>query len=299
MTAHTFWRLRFASQEGGNFNYMSIYSLDFQDSSGVSLCVGGNADASSHYASYDPARVFPGGAGDWVSNNEMPCWISYEFLAAVEPAKVIVANSNIGNNPIVMLLESSDDGVDWTSEWILTKPITWVLHTPVIYNKPSLGAISAAYWAFFVSTFVANNHLAVAEISFNDANGSRVAGFFNQLGSTWSGGYDWSDAWDINPSLILEAFDTALAQGQYSTAQYPSPVAVASLVIRNTTNGINYGAVPATGGMYASLDGLAWGLSFSLDPDTLVGGYPGGPGETVTFAVQSGRTLSQAMMGSF
>jgi len=284
MSAHSYWRLHIVSQEGSNFNYMSLWTLDFQDSSGTSLCTGGVALASSHYAFYDPSRIFPGGPGDWVSNNEMACWVGYQFAAPVEPGRVVLSNSNTGNNPVVMELQSSDDGVSWSAEWVLTKPATWTLHSPVTYTAPAPGVTSAPHWGVFVSTMDGGPVLVLAEVAFLDTGGAPLPGAFNQVGcATNAGNYDWSACWDNDPSTSVHAQDTAGPPAQYVTAQYPAPVTVTGLRVTNTTDGFYAQYVPATGALYASVDGLAWGRAIDIGPSNASGYPPPGPGASVTW----------------
>lgn len=285
MAVHSFWRLHIVSKDGNNFDYMSLWSLDFQDSSGASLCFGGTAIASSVWAGHTPDRLFPGGANDWVSNNELACWVGMQFPGAVDPARIVLSSSNTGNNFVVAALEWSDDGSTWTRAWVLTKPAAgWTLHAPVTYNRPAIGAVSAPYWGMFVETMTSTGRMVISELAFRDSSGTPIAGSFSHPGClNDAGNYNWDLCWDGNIANYVYSVDTAGAPAQFTTAQFPAPVSVAALALTNFTDVTYANDIPATGGMYTSTDGLAWGLAWTFDPSNATGYPPPGASSTVVW----------------
>jgi hypothetical protein len=139
MSAHLYWRIYVGSATG---SYVGIYSLDFQDAAGVSLCVGGTPIASTEYAFYAAARAFPGGATNWISNNEgAGAWLGYHFAAPVTVEKVLLAGfgpcADTPAHIITAQLQSSDDGVAWSIEFETDEPGGgWVSAVPVTYDAP-------------------------------------------------------------------------------------------------------------------------------------------------------------------
>lgn len=146
MSAHIYWRVKVLSATGG---YVGIYSLDFQNAAGVSLVAGGAFIASSQYAFYAPSRAFPGGAFNWISNNEAAgAYLGYQFAAPVSVDKVLLAGFGpCGDAPsriITAQLQSSDDGIVWNPEYETDAPGGgWVSAVPVTYNAPAPGATLA------------------------------------------------------------------------------------------------------------------------------------------------------------
>ncbi len=302
MTAHAYSRVRIVGSDFSSGSYTNIYSIDFQDASGVSLCVGGTATASTHWASFSPDRAFPGGIGDWVSNNEFPCWLGYQFLAPVTIGKIVVASGNVASIPYVLVKEDSDDGgATWTIDWILTNR-TWTLHTPVTFVAPAAGALSAPYWGLFVDTILSNNpDILLSEIAFLDNASARIAGFFNETGCrNTSSNYDWSDCWDNNPATYVQSSSSLpLPSGHFTTVQYPAPVAPRAVSILNGPIGLYQNYIPATGGVYSSVDGLSWGLSFSISAANASGYPPASTSATVIWNAPAAGNPSQLMLGTF
>lgn len=313
MAAHLSWRLFFGSKNGSNFNYFSLWQLDFQDSSGSTLCVGGTAFASSHYSGFTPDRIFPGGANDWVSNNEMPCYVGYTFAAPVEPAKIMISPSNTGNQPVMIIVQYSDDGgTTWTDAYIITKPATWTIHAQYTMDIPvdGLGASSAQHWLMWVTLEqggAPGSKSVFSDMRFLDMAGTAITGFTDTRGTSNSGTYDWSAVWDGGPPSLINTDSTS--RNTFGQASYPAPVTVLGLSIQAYTDGFNLQYTPAGGSIWSSADNMIWGHVWDFDASS-ASGLPIVTGGTVIYAaptppspppptVNPYRVTSQAMLGTF
>ena len=141
MAAHRFWRLYIDTKIPGNFDYDAIGFLDFYDGATLLTNSGGTVAASSQYASFAPSRIWNGGPGLWVSNNQTPCWVSYDFGAGVthNVTSFVITPNNYGNYPATFGIEYSDDGAAWNRQasfvppeggWVNGQPVTYAVASP-------------------------------------------------------------------------------------------------------------------------------------------------------------------------
>jgi hypothetical protein len=283
MAAHSYWRLWFASKNGSNFNYQALWSLDFQDGAGASLCTGGTPFASSAYGGNVAANVFGGSPSGWISNNELPCSIGYHFATPVSPAKIALAPWNGGNYPVLAVAQSSDDGTTWTDEYLISQPTAWINQHVYTMNVPT-GDTTAQYWLMrstLMQNGVAANTAVVAEMRFLDNNGNPFAGFTDMRGAfnSNSGDYSWALAWDGNVATTAYGGTTG---NVFSQTMYPSPVSVRGLSIQAGTDGFYLPTTPAAGDIYSSADGMIWGKVWSFS-DTNATGLPIAVGHVVSY----------------
>jgi hypothetical protein len=273
MTPHAYWRLFFGSHDGSNYNFFSLWQLDFQDASGMSLCSGGTAFASSIYGPYGPGRIFPGGANDWVSNNEMPCYVGYHFASPVLPAKIMLSPSNTGNQPVMIIAQSSDDGVTWTDEYLITKPSAWTIHAQYLMNIPLTGgAATSQHWLMWVTLQQDGSPgqaVNFSDMRFLDGAAAPYPGFTDTRGTSNSGTFDWSPVWNGGPpSTVYTASTTRNVFGQ---ASYPSSVMVLGLSVQAQGDPFYLKLTPAGGSIWSSVDNMIWGRVWDFSDSNATG----------------------------
>lgn len=126
------YRLYITKTAGGG-NYVSLYSFGLYeeaDHSGVDLCLGATASASSAYASNTVAQNAIDGseASYWESSGaNLPHWIAVD-LGAPKPVRSMYlrAAPYDGEQPRDFLLQGSNDGAGWTTIAVFTD---WALMT--------------------------------------------------------------------------------------------------------------------------------------------------------------------------
>lgn len=272
MVAHSYWRLWFDSKDGSNFNYQALYSLDFQDSGGTSLCTGGTAFSSSDYAGFHAANAFGPTPTGWTSNNELPCSLGYHFAAPVTPAKIAIAPWNNGNYPVLIIVQSSDDGATWTDEYLISKPVTWINQQVYTMTVPT-GVDTAQYWMMYCTVMqngLASSNATVAEMRFLDNNGNPFTGFTDTRGTfnNNSGNYSWNNAWNNDGTDYAYASNLL---NNFCQVMYPSPVQVLGMYIRACLDGFYMAYTPAAGRAYSSTDGMIWGRVWNFGPANATG----------------------------
>lgn len=120
---HQHWRV-YIETNNGNTSYTGISFIGFYDANDVLLSTGGTATASSNTSGYAPWEAFDTRiqVGYWwltASGQEAPCWLAYDFGAAVTPAYIKMhpdpteTNTYYNRNPKQFRIQYSDNGVDW------------------------------------------------------------------------------------------------------------------------------------------------------------------------------------------
>lgn len=280
---HKYWRLYICHHNGWNYNYTALWSMDFQDAAGNSLCVGGSAFTSSQYAYFSPDRLLPGGVGGAVSNNHNPWFVGYQFATPVLPDRIVFAPWFDGNLPVTILVGTSDDGVAWTFEWLIAQPAAgWVNKQHYTSVRPQSLATATHWLALFTQS---QNHTpitesAVGEMRFLAAGNSEVPAFSNPRGSARSGGFSWAEAWDGNTATIINGMHTS--GSTFCQVQYAQPNTVTGLKIVAPLEGFMLQYAPVAGAVMSSEDGMTFGYAWSFDSST-ASGLPYGTGSSATF----------------
>ncbi len=224
MAAHRYWRLRTIAQNGGGFQSDELILLTEIEmritSGGADQCTGGTAIGTDGYASgtsEDPPSAFDnnnstfwqafwnGGADAWRT------WIGYDFGAGNEKdimqLSVRAHASYLSRTPRIAVVESSDDAVTWTHEWIVhfgvsTNTGAWASVGPVITTKPTVQS-SNQYWAVFsFSRDDDNAHMSCAELKFYEGGADVTSGGSGLADSRLSGSYPVGNAFDGNNSTF-------------------------------------------------------------------------------------------------
>lgn len=134
MTIPAFSRYRlYITKTAGGSNYASLYSFGLYedaDHSGVDLCLGSTASASSAYASNTVAQNAIDGSATsyWESSGaNLPQWISVDLGTPKQVRSMYLhAAPYSGEQPRDFLLQGSDDGAAWTTIAVFTD---WALST--------------------------------------------------------------------------------------------------------------------------------------------------------------------------
>jgi hypothetical protein len=267
MAAHLYWRVFWHSSYGGA--YMHVDDLDFQDAHGVSLVGGGEAIASSQWApgTYSAARAFDKDPGSsWYSDNQRPSWLGYHFPAPVD-VKIMTAGRSL--EMLFFAVQSSDDGIAWTTEWLGTRIDPWGA-TDLVFPLRSKTR-PARHWLMQVTDNLRNYPVTVGleEMAFHDGNDSRLDAL-SYRGSINNGSPDWSTAFNQGPGGVFTS--NTGNDGQFVQADFGTPVDVRALSFQSLA-APNHDLAPTHGRMWASPDGASWYHVWDFAPPMIGGLY--------------------------
>lgn len=137
--AHTFWRVLCAAADDNA--YCVVSEVEFN---GVQA-TGGTATASSIYGAWTAAAAFDGvknTAAGWCTATgagAAGAWIAYEYASALHVNSVSIYAGSPGNqqhSPRDFFVQSSNDGVAWTTEWSVTGATGWAAYEQRTFHRP-------------------------------------------------------------------------------------------------------------------------------------------------------------------
>ena len=135
-----YWRLKITAGNGNNNT--TIWTMKMRGAyGGADLATGGSAFANSEYsAGYLAALAFDGnGATRWAAQgtDPFPHIIGYYFPAPVYLNQIeLVSDTGSGDAPSAFTVESSHDGVTWSTEWAVAGQTGWANQQTRIFNRP-------------------------------------------------------------------------------------------------------------------------------------------------------------------
>ena len=146
LVTHRYWRV-YSTAEDGSEPYISLSNVEFRDVRDTSKqATGGTPISSGVYdSSYAMANAFDGSNGTtYISNGSLPNWIGYDFVTPVGVAQLALRNRHDGyytQAPAAFLVQWSDDGTNWTTEWSQSG-VAWnnTLQTKT-FNNPNVTPI--------------------------------------------------------------------------------------------------------------------------------------------------------------
>lgn len=146
LVTHRYWRV-YSTAEDGSEPYISLSNVEFRDVRDTpKQATGGTPISSGVYASnYGMENAFDGNNGTtYISNGSLPNWIGYDFVTPVGVAQLALRNRHDGyytQAPAAFLVQWSDDGTNWTTEWSQSG-VAWnnTLQTKT-FNNPNVTPI--------------------------------------------------------------------------------------------------------------------------------------------------------------
>jgi hypothetical protein len=219
MAPHRHWAIRNYCAQGGATAYIGLNEVEFRTTTGgPNLTGSGTASTSQAAQAGSAAGAFNGVTGSlgiqW-TGNYIPILLAYDFGASNDVEVNVVTiwpNSDAADRtPIFFTVESSDDGVDWTVEWIVQRQATYTAGVPVTFVRPSIPG-AARYWALSATRPSSgfNNVVSIAEIELRDTiGGIDLIGAGTPLARNSAGGEGPELAVDGNISTVW-----ASAQGR-------------------------------------------------------------------------------------
>jgi hypothetical protein len=146
-----FWRVRPATVQGGNFSYpFSTAEIEFRTTpGGPDQCTNGfavGAAMNNRTQAFDNITNVPSNyalsTSNLNNNTSGGIWIGYAFDTPKEITEISyqVRGDGFGANEAMIsgFVESSNDLVNWTIEWIINTPATWVNNSTEsrVFTKP-------------------------------------------------------------------------------------------------------------------------------------------------------------------
>jgi len=130
---HQYWRLYIPSNGGGS-TYTMVGDLELRETGGgASLTGTGTAAASSITGGYEAAKGFDGSlAAFWATASAQiaPSWLSYDFGGGNSEivGHITLSSPNASyskETPTNGIVQSSDDGSTWATEWVMPPQTGW------------------------------------------------------------------------------------------------------------------------------------------------------------------------------
>ncbi len=266
MAAHSYWRLRstcaFGSQIGLNELEMAATT------GGTNLCTGGTPFTSTTYGGfYAVTKAFDGNITDgsvWAGPDKYGT-IGYQFAAPVEINEIRIAPySDIFDTlPRILRVESSDDGVTYTLEWVV-----------ITYNNVTYNTISSfprqpeqdeyRYWALLNFEGAGGSgyrDMVVVEAEFRETpGGADATGSGTALASASNGGGQTeASAFDNNNGTLFYS-GYPIPPDQYLGYDFGSgnDKQITEIMLRGDPNTGNLNRAPGTGLVIASTDRRGW-----------------------------------------
>ncbi|MEP6990068.1 MAG: discoidin domain-containing protein [bacterium] len=175
MAAQPYWRLLVPTT--ANDSYAAVGELVLRTAiGGANVATGGTASESSHFSGYVAANAFDGNAGTYWesgSGNLTLEWVGYHFAAAKDIIEIaVVANTPTTQTitPRAGYIQSSPDGVTWTTEWSFSGQEDWTSGESRTFTKPSAipatgaaasGGTVTTSAPYTIHTFTASSSLVV------------------------------------------------------------------------------------------------------------------------------------------
>ena len=261
---HRYWRCCMEYGVQGR-DLLSFGTLKMLGSDGINRCGWGTPAASSSYSGWPVANCFDDGTGTcWVSNDNAPGWISYDFGLgkAYDITQIYAYTSQYTfRNPTEMIVQWSDDNSAWNDAWYITD---WTWTTSQLWAKTTSFDIAAAhrYWRYWMTANAASSYPEIAETEMRI-----VVGGANQCGSGTASAMLNGDSWNT-PAKGSDGSVTSfyagyvgLALPQWWAYDFGSGMAKAIIEITLSSDSNNYGTesrLPTAFLIQASDDGVVW-----------------------------------------
>lgn len=259
---HLHWRLYWPNDA---LQYNEVGGLEMYDElGGANVCTGGTPYASSSFSGYPVTNAFDGSATTaWApGDNNVPCWLAYEFASpkAIVQAKVI--KSSGGNTPGPFKIQWSDDGENWTDASPLLAVRRWL--STGVAQKFAVGFDLKSYWRIYVTANNGSGYTTISEVELRGSVGgadltepsgaSRDDSNFGGFDSTYAFNNSTADYWVSSgglPHWIWYAF------GEH--------VDVAEVSMRNWSN---TSESPGNFKIQSSPDGFTWTDELTVTGET-------------------------------
>lgn len=144
--AHQFWRLAFMENNNLSFS-MCVGEAQFRATpGGADQATGGTAAASTEFSgSFVAANAFDNVLttlwGSVTSSLESAfSWLRYQFPSPVEVAEVVIQarhDASAATAPRNFAVQHSDDGVTWTTAWVVIEQTGWAFSEARTFTDPN------------------------------------------------------------------------------------------------------------------------------------------------------------------
>jgi hypothetical protein len=265
MTAHRYWRILIALNDGGGVH--AGQQCQFRAvAGGPNVATGGTATASSTFGGFSVTNLFAN-TGQWASGGNGLEWVEYDFGAGVTKDIVEVVwqartDNSQNQTPDVFCLQFSDDNSTWTDRCYMHKT-GWTLGQTIVFTQGTTPGGSHINWGF-APTAVPSAY-SINELQHR----ATIGGSSLDVGGTASDGFDdgtnvASHAFDGSNSTVWATSINRLPN--YILYALPSSSAVAQVAI--TAENSNPSKTPTAGNVIYSDDGLCWSIAYSVTPTT-------------------------------
>lgn len=291
MAAHLHWRLRiWQAFDDTNPYLVQAYEIEMRAMpGGADQCTGGTATHESRYgSSYDSAKAFDDDPATYWSSATYPLptaaddtWIAYQFPAPVEVNQIRLHTPTNAYGIAAFDVESSDDGVTWTTEWSVPPEFefNFIDATNRLYTRP--GA-APSYWRLLIHDVNnGGNTASIGDLEFRPTVGGAawpVAGGTCVASATYYSGAGPIRAFDGDPATYWQSNDAELFLG----IRYAEGVVAAEVAI-TAASGLYGDYYQATEfDIQSSTDGVTWTTELAV-----TGQAPWPAGETRTFVLSA------------
>lgn len=151
MAAHRYWRI-YAFKNAGDASFIQFAEVQMRVvAGGADQCTGGTPSCSGSLQAGSAAGIFANDGAttfaQWSGTTDK--WAKYDFGAgnAKDIVEVVLtgATGAASRTPAQFIVQSSDDNVNWTNEWAVSRTAAYTTNVDVVFTKPAAAA-SYRYW---------------------------------------------------------------------------------------------------------------------------------------------------------
>lgn len=185
--AHRYWRLYLPTNNGAAFTTAGEIEMR-EVVGGATVTTGGTAFASSQSATNtDPALAFdgikapsPSGPDSYWStaqNNHSPSFIGYDFGEGNEKSINEIsyyASRAVERQPSNIVVQSSDDGSDWKTEWAIGIETGWTLGEEREYPRTALPPVYVSDAKYLATGTTVTDEFDIDDVEFGPDRPDRL-----------------------------------------------------------------------------------------------------------------------------
>lgn len=260
------WRIYvFDTSDSGSFNPL-IREIEMAYTvGGADLCSGGTVIKSAERGSSEAAaNAFDDNTSTyWQAYTNVGEWIGYDFGVGnevlINEVRMNAWSSYYGRFPRIGMVQSSDDLINWTTEWLF-------FHSQVSsewtnYARPNSAASTHRYWGLWISNWRnTGDACSLTDIEFRSSPGGadQTSPGGTIFGSRELGGFPLSNVIDANMSSLWASHSGAATPPTAFGYDFGSAIDIQQVLLRSRESPYAQVQSPLSFDLVYSDDGKAW-----------------------------------------
>lgn len=299
--SHRYWRVLITASAGGGDS--ACNELQLRDTiSGPNLCGSGTPISGSEFsAGFIDDFAFDGvSANSWNSSGGLgtTAWIGYDFGLgnAFEVVEISykAREDYVGNAPVDMSIQFSDDAVTWTTKWVVVGQIGWSNDEVRVFTAPTPGA--KRYWRVRTTATIAGlSTTSCNDVEFHTSiGGAQAATGGTPIASSITGGFPASNAFDANAGTFwVSQFSAGMPQYIGYDLGAGGNMNFVELVYTCRNDSFGPSEALKDGAVDYSSDGVGWTPLYTFSTQSAWAA-----GESRTFTIAASSDVTAALTGA-